>query len=204
MLQAVRAGASSMGVQKFGAAQAPRRVEDLRLLRGRGQYVDDLLPAGTLHGVVVRSPYAAARILGIDKGAALAVRGVRAVLTGADLQSDGLGSIGCTLPMKNTDGSPRHDPPRFALALNQVRHVGDPVAFVVAATVEAARDGAEAATVDYDPLPSITDPEAAIAPGAASVWPDAAANTCFEWGLGDQAATDTLFARAAHVTRLKV
>jgi len=193
-----------MGVQKFGAAQAPRRVEDVRLLRGRGQYVDDLSPAGTLHGVVVRSPYAAARILGIDKGAALAVRGVRAVLTGADLQSDGLGSIGCSLPMKNNNGSPRHDPPRFALALNQVRHVGDPVAFVVGATLEAARDGAEAATVDYDPLPSITDPEAAIAPGAASVWPDAIANTCFEWGLGDQAATDALFARAAHITRLKV
>ena len=193
-----------MGVQKFGAAQAPRRVEDLRLLQGRGQYVDDLTPEGVLHGTVVRSPYAAARILGIDKGAALAVRGVRTVLTGADLQSDGLGSIGCTLPMKNTDGSPRHDPPRFALAVDQVRHVGDPVAFVVGATVEAARDGAEAATVDYDPLPSATDPEAAIAPGAALVWPDAPANTCFEWGLGDAAATDASFARAAHVTRLKV
>ena len=193
-----------MGVQKFGAAQAPRRVEDVRLLLGRGQYVDDLSPEGVLHGVVVRSPYAAARILGIDKGAALAVRGVRAVLTGADLQYDGLGSIGCTLPMKNTDGSPRHDPPRFALAVGEVRHVGDPVAFVVGATIEAARDGAEAATVDYDPLASVTDPEAAVAPGAALVWPDAAENTCFEWGLGDAAATAALFARAAHVARLKV
>ena len=193
-----------MGVQKFGAAQAPRRVEDVRLLLGRGQYVDDVSPQGVLHGAVVRSPYAAARILGIDKGAALAVRGVRAVLTGADLQSDGLGSFGCSLPMRNKDGSPRHDPPRFALAVGQVRHVGDPVAFVVGATPEAARDGAEAATVDYDPLPSVTDPEAAILPGAASVWPDAAANTCFDWGLGDAAATDALFAQAAHITRLKV
>jgi carbon-monoxide dehydrogenase large subunit len=197
-------GTNGMGVQKFGAAQAPRRVEDVRLLLGRGQYVDDVSPQGVLHGAVVRSPYAAARILGIDKGAALAVRGVRAVLTGADLQSDGLGSFGCSLPMRNKDGSPRHDPPRFALAVGQVRHVGDPVAFVVGATPEAARDGAEAATVDYDPLPSVTDPEAAILPGAASVWPDAAANTCFDWGLGDAAATDALFAQAAHITRLKV
>ncbi|MEJ0048577.1 MAG: xanthine dehydrogenase family protein [Rhodospirillales bacterium] len=132
------------------------------------------------------------------------MRGVRAVLTGADLLSDGLGSIGCSQALKNKNGSNRHDPPRYALAVGQVRHVGDPVAFVVAATLQAARNGAEAATVEYDPLASVTDPVAAIAAGAPAVWPDAVANTCFEWGLGDEVATEAAFARAAHATRLKV
>jgi aerobic carbon-monoxide dehydrogenase large subunit len=193
-----------MQPQKFGLAQPVRRVEDQRLLLGQGRYVDDFNPPGLLHGAVVRSPYAAARILSIDKGAALAVRGVRAVFTGAELQAEGLGSFGCNLPMKNSDGTQRHDPPRYPLAVGQVRHVGDPVVFIVAATAEAARDGAEAALVEYDPLPSITDPEAALADGAPLVWPDAPHNQCFDWGLGNAAATDAQFAQAAHVTRIKL
>jgi carbon-monoxide dehydrogenase large subunit len=190
-----------MHVEKFGVAQPVRRVEDPRLLRGQGRYVDDFNPAGVLHGVVVRSPYAAATLGAIDADAARAMPGVRAVYTGADL---GPASIGCVLPMKNRDGSPRHDPPRPVLAIGAVRHVGDPVAFVVAETVAAARDAAEAVLVEYDPLPAIVDLAAARDAGAPLVWADAPRNQCFDWAIGDAAATDALFAQAAHVTSLSV
>jgi carbon-monoxide dehydrogenase large subunit len=190
-----------MHVEKFGVAQPVRRVEDPRLLRGQGRYVDDFNPAGVLHGVVVRSPYAAATLGAIDADAARAMPGVRAVYTGADL---GPASIGCVLPMKNRDGSPRHDPPRPVLAIGAVRHVGDPVAFVVAETAAAARDAAEAVLVEYDPLPAIVDLAAARDAGAPLVWADAPRNQCFDWAIGDAAATDALFAQAAHVTSLSV
>ncbi len=189
---------------QFGLAQPVRRVEDPRLLTGAGRYTDDVHLPGETHGVVLRSPYAAARLLRIDTAAALAVPGVLAVYTGADLRADGIGDLPCTIPLNNRDGSSRADTPRPALAVGQVRHVGDPVAFVVAETVQAARDGAEAVTVDYDALLSVTDLGAAMDPDQPAVWDHAARNICFDWETGEQAATDDLFAQAAHVTRLTV
>lgn len=193
-----------MSVTKFGIAQPVRRVEDPRLLQGRGRYVDDFAPEGVLHAVVLRSPYAAARITRVDAAEARAMPGVHAVYTGADIVAAGLGGIGCALPMSNKDGSPRHDPPRPVLVADAVRHVGDPVALIVADTLEAARDAAEAVLVDYDSLAAVADPEAALADGAPLVWHDAARNTCFDWTTGNAAATDAAFAEAAHVTKLKV
>ncbi len=189
---------------KFGLAQSIRRVEDPRLLLGRGRYTDDILLPGMLHGIVLRSPHAAAKINRIDTKAAASVEGVKAIYTGADFRADGIGPMPCAAPVQNRDGSNMVDPPHPALVEDAVRYVGDPVAFVVADTPAAARDAAELITVDYDVQPSITDLAAAMESGAPLVWPEAANNIVFDWGLGDKAATDALFASAAHVTRLTV
>jgi carbon-monoxide dehydrogenase large subunit len=189
---------------QFGVAQPVRRVEDPRLLKGAGAYTDDITPAGTLYGVVLRSPHAAATITSIDTSAAKATPGVKAVFTAADLKADGLAGLPCAVVLDNRDGTKQFTPPRPTLADGAVHHVGDPVAFIVADTPRAARDGAEAVMVDYDMLPSITDLAAALDKDAPLVWPEAGSNMCFDWEIGDKAATDAEFAKAAHVTRLTV
>ncbi|HEY8614299.1 MAG TPA: molybdopterin cofactor-binding domain-containing protein, partial [Roseomonas sp.] len=193
---------------KFGLSQPLRRVEDPRLLKGGGRYTDDLVPhgvaAGAAIGHILRSPHAHARILSIDTETAKAIPGVLAILTAADWKSEGLGEIACAIPMKNRDGTPRGDTPRPALADGFVRHVGDPVAFIVAETHGAARDAAEAIEVDYETLPSVTDLATATDPGQPLVWPAIAKNIVFDWETGDAAETDRLFAQAAHVTRLTI
>ncbi len=189
---------------KFGLAQPVRRVEDPRLLKGSGRYTDDIVLPRMAFSTVVRSPHASARITSTDVEAARAVPGVLAVYSAADLDADGIGDLPCAIPLKNRDGSPRKDPPHAVLARGAVHHVGDPVAFVVAETAEAARDGAEAVMVEYDVLPAVCDQEAATREGAALVWPDAPGNVAFDWEIGDRAACDALFARAAHVTHLDV
>ncbi|MBV9735087.1 MAG: xanthine dehydrogenase family protein molybdopterin-binding subunit [Acidisphaera sp.] len=194
----------STSATKFGLAQPVRRVEDPRLLRGAGRYTDDFHPPGTLHAAILRSPHAAAKIRSIDAASAKTVSGVVAVYTGADLQADNIGGLPCAIPLNNRDGTPRSDPPHPVLAIDAVRHVGDPVALVVGETAQAARDGAEAMLVDYDILPSVTDLAAATQRGQPLVWPDAPNNTCFDWEVGDKARVDALFAGAAHVTKLRV
>ncbi len=189
---------------KFGLAQPVRRVEDPRLLLGQGRYTDDIQLPGMLYGVVLRSPHAAAAITSIDTAAAAALPGVRAIYTGADLAADGIGPLPCAVPLTNRDGSAMAAPPHPALAEGRVRHVGDPVAFIVADSVKAARDAAEAVVVEYDIGAAITDTAGALAPGAPLVWPDVANNRVFDWEIGDKAATDALFAKAAHVTSLTV
>ena len=189
---------------KFGLAQPVRRVEDPRLLKGAGQYTDDISLPGMLWSAVLRSPHASARLGAIDTAAALAVPGVVAVYTAADLEAEGLGGLPCAIPLKNRDGSPRFDPPHPVLAHGAVRHVGDPVAFIVAETQKAARDGAEAIEVDYDVLPSVTDLAATTDAGQPAVWPEAKNNTCFDWETGDKERVEELFLNAAHVTRLTV
>jgi carbon-monoxide dehydrogenase large subunit len=189
---------------KFGIAQSIARVEDPRLLKGGGRYTDDIVLPGMLHGIVLRSPHAAARLGGIDTKAAASVPGVRAIYTAADLKADGVGPLPCAAPVQNRDGSDMANPPHLALADGAVRHIGDPVAFIVAETAAAARDAAELVNVDYTVQPAIIDLAKATEPGAPLVWPEAKNNVAFDWGIGDQAATDALFASAAHVTRLTV
>ncbi|MES2710579.1 MAG: xanthine dehydrogenase family protein molybdopterin-binding subunit [Pseudomonadota bacterium] len=189
---------------KFGLSQPVRRVEDPRLLQGHGLYTDDIGTAGAAHGMVLRSPHAHARITSLDTTEAKSMPGVLAVITGADMVAAGLGEVPCVIPLKNSDGSPRSDTPRLALATDMVRHVGDPVAFIVAETEQAARDAAEAVMVDYEILPSATDLATAHEPGAPKVWPDISSNICFDWDAGDKAKADALFDQAAHVTRLTV
>ena len=189
---------------KFGIAQPVRRVEDPRLLKGAGRYTDDITLPRMAWSTVVRSPHAAARIVSIDLEAARATPGVLAVYGSAELQADGIGDQPCAIPLKNRDGTPRQDPPHPVLARDFVRHVGDPVAFVVAETQEAARDGAEAVLVEYDMLPAVCDQKAATAEGAPLVWPEAAGNIAFDWEIGDRERTEQLVAGAAHVTTLEV
>jgi len=189
---------------KFGLSQSLRRIEDPRLLKGGGRYTDDIAAAKAAVGYVLRSPHAAAKITGIDTKPALAVPGVLAVLTAADWEAEGLGEIPCVIALKNSDGSDRAATPRGALARDQVRHVGDPVAFVVAETAQAARDGAEAIVVDYDLLPSATDLATAHEAGAPLVWDGIASNVAFDWETGDKAKAEALVQQAAHVTRLTV
>ncbi len=189
---------------KFGLAQSVRRVEDPRLLIGNGRYTDDIVLPGMLHGIVLRSPHAAAKIMRIDTAAAASLPGVKAIYTAADLTADGIAPMPCAAPVQNRDGSDMANPPHPALVGDAVRFAGDAVAFVVAETAAAARDAAELIAVDYQVEPAIIDLAAAIEPGAALVWPDVAKNIVFDWGLGDEAATEALFAKAAHVTRLTV
>lgn len=190
--------------QKFGLAQPVRRVEDPRLLVGSGRYTDDIVLPGMLFGVVLRSPHAAARITGMDTKAASAMPGVAAVYTSADLNADKIGGLPCAAPVINRDGTDQALPPHPVLADGTVRHAGDPVAFVVAASAKQARDAAEAIEVDYDILPSHADLATAMDKGATLVWPDVPDNIAFDWEIGDKAATEAEFARAAHVTRLTV
>ena len=194
----------TLRMAKFGLSQSVRRIEDPRLLEGRGRYTDDISLPGEAHAAILRSPHAHARIERIDTEAARALPGVMAVFTAEDLRAEGLGEIPCTIPLKNRDGSPRAETPHTALAESHVRHVGDPIAFVVAETAQAARDGAEAVEVEYDVLPAVTDLAAATRDGQPLVWDGAANNVCFDWETGDKAKADALFAQAAHVTRLTV
>ncbi|WP_207478239.1 xanthine dehydrogenase family protein molybdopterin-binding subunit [Arenibaculum pallidiluteum] len=182
---------------KFGFGQAVPRTEDARLLKGGGRYTDDVGIPGQVHAYVLRSPHAHARISGVDVEAARSAPGVLGVYTGADLEADGIGHLANLVPLRQTDGSLLVTPPRPALALGRVRHVGDPVAFVVAETYDQARDAAELIAVDYDELPAVVDPADALAAGAAQVWDQAPGNLCFTWEKGDAVGVDAGFARAA-------
>ena len=189
---------------KFGLSQSVRRVEDPRLLLGAGRYTDDIALEGQAHGYVLRSPHAHARLASVDATAARAMPGVLAVLTGADLLAMGVGELPCAIPMKNIDGTDRANTLHMPLATDAVRHVGDPVAFIIAETQGQARDAAEAVEVDYEVLPSVTDLAVAGEAGQPQIWPGASNNTLFDWEVGDKAKTEALFAQAAHVTRLTV
>ncbi|WP_431268314.1 hypothetical protein [Dankookia sp. P2] len=172
----------------------------LRFLTGEGRYLADLVPAGALHGVVLRSPHAHARIVAVDAAAARAMPGVALVLTGTDLAAEGIGSLPC--PAVVATIGPLVVPHRPALAHQAVKHVGEPVALVVAATRAAARDAAEAILVEYDPLPAVVDSRAALAPGAPQIWPEAPGNRAFRFERGDRAAMQAGFAAAARIVEL--
>jgi carbon-monoxide dehydrogenase large subunit len=190
---------------RFAVGQAVSRVEDAALVQGAGRYADDVPLAQAAHAYILRSPHAHARIESLDTAAAERAPGVLAVLTGRDAQADGLGDIPCLIPVTNTDGTARADTPRPILAVDVVRHVGDPVAVVVAETLAQAKDAAEQVTIAYSPLPAIADTRRAVEPGAPQVWPHVAGNLAFDIGAGEsRAAVDEAFARAAHVTRLEL
>ena len=189
---------------KFASGQPVTRLEDQALLEGRGRYADDVRADRAAHMAVLRSPHAHARLPGIDTGAASRAPGVLTVLTGRDVASDGLGDIPCLMPLQNVDGSSRADTPRPLLALDRVRHVGDPVAIVVAESLALARDAAELIEVEYEPLAAVVDAQAATGPAAPRIWDHVSGNLCFDWEQGDRRATDRAFAAAAHVSRVRV
>ena len=189
-------------MSKFGLSQPVRRVEDKRFITGQGRYTDDINLPGQAYGYLLRSPHAHARILGIDTSTARNAPGVLGVYTVGDLRAANVGDLPCTIPLKNRDGSKRADPPRPALADGMVRHVGDPVAFVVAESLDQARDAAELIGVDYEPLPAAPDMATALEPGQPQIWPEAPNNRVFDWEVGNKAKADELFAAAARVVTL--
>lgn len=178
------------------------RKEDVRFLTGAGQYTDDITLPRQTWGHFLRSPYAHARIKAISLDAARKSPGVLAVYTGADLP-DSVGGLPCGWLITGTDGQPMKEPKHPLLAQGKVRHVGDPVAVVVAETAMQAKDAAERIEVDYEPLPAVADVRDALAKGAPAVHDDAPGNVCYVWALGDKAAVDAGFAKAAHVTTLE-
>ncbi len=176
------------------------RKEDQRFVTGRGRYTDDINQHGQAYAVFVRSPHPHARINGIDKAAAEAMPGVLAVLTGEDVAADKLGNLICGWLVKSKDGSPMKMGPHPLLAQGKARYVGDRVAVVVAETLAQAKDAAEAVAVDYTELPSVAS--VGDAHRGPLVHDEVADNLIYDWELGDKAAVDAAFAKAAHVTRI--
>ncbi|MEO0681363.1 MAG: xanthine dehydrogenase family protein molybdopterin-binding subunit [Pseudomonadota bacterium] len=186
-----------------GIGAATKRREDIRFLTGKGRYTDDINVAGQSYAYILRSNTAHATINSIDVSAAAAAAGVLAVMTSADLE--GVGGLPCGWQIHSRDGSPMAEPPHPVLAAGKVRHVGDPIAMVVAETYEQARDAAEKIEVDLGALPAAVDMAAAIADGAAQLHDEAASNLCYDWTFGTpQEETDAAFAGAHHVTTLEL
>ena len=181
---------------EFAIGQPVSRLEDPRLLKGLGRYVDDLDLPGQAYAYILRSPHAHARIRAIDADVAAAMTGVLGVLTGADCAADGLGHLPCDQRRFRRDGSDMYRPPRPVLVGDRVRVVGDYVALVVAETAASARDAAEAIAVDYQPLPAVVSPADAAEPGAPLLWDGCPGNECFFHEDGDEAAVEAAFAAA--------
>jgi carbon-monoxide dehydrogenase large subunit len=189
---------------KFALGQAVPRTEDPRLLTGRGRYTDDFVLPRLAHAYVLRSPHAHARIRSLDIRAAQQMPGVLAVLTGEDWASEQFGAPRPVIPRQRRDGSAMFVPLRPALAKDRAMLVGDPVAFVVAESVDLAKDAAERIAVEYEPLPAVTATEQALSPDAPKLWAECRDNECFFFTLGDKRAVEASFARAHHVSRLKL
>jgi len=189
-----------MGFEGIGASV--RRKEDHRFLSGRGNYTDDINRPGQLYAIIRRSDRPHARLLSVDTAAAKAAPGVTAVYTGADLDADGIGGVPCGWQIHNKDGSPMAEPKHPVLATGKVRHVGDPVAVVIADTREQAKNAAELLDIAYEDLQGFATMKEAIAPGAPLVHDDAPGNVCYDWHIGDKDAVEQAFARATHRVKL--
>jgi carbon-monoxide dehydrogenase large subunit len=188
-----------VSAMKFGFGKSLTRKEDDALLRGVGTYVADVSPEKTLHAVVLRSPHAHARFTIADLARVRAMKGVRLVLTAADITELG------PLPTPGVPPDVAIKVPHYPiLAKDTVRHVGDAIAFVVGDTLDAAKDGAEAITVDWQPLPHVIGAIAALKAGAPQVWSDQPGNLAFETSVGDAAATKQAFAQAAKTVSLTI
>ena len=183
-----------------GIGASVRRKEDLRFVQGAGKYTDDMNLVGQVHAYILRSPHAHAAVRSIDTSAARANGGVVAVFTSEDMAE--VGGIPCGWQVHSKDGSAMAEPKHPVLAEGKVRHVGDPVAVVLAESRTQARDAAESIIVDYDVLDAVVDMQAAVTDGATSVHDDVGTNVCYDWGLGDKDAVDEAFSNAHHVSRL--
>ena len=195
--------AATTGMERAGIGHSVPRSEDLRLITGRGRYVDDIAAARETWMAVVRSPHAAARILSVDTAEAAAHPGVLAVLTGAELIADGVGTLHTMVQRHKRDGSPMERPPYHPLAVEQVRFAGEGVAVVVAETRAAATDAADLVMVEYEEIDAVGNADAAVQEGAPAVWPGLADdNVSFVFAVGDAERVEAAFAAADHVTTL--
>src|SRR5580693_9469967 len=190
--------------ERFAIGQPVPRSEDPVLLRGAGHYSDDVSLPGQAYAVMVRSQHAHGLIHSIETEAARAMPGVLAVYTAADLAAGGIGPLEPRQVMKNRDGTPMLTPTRYPLATDKVRYVGEAVAAVIAESVAAAKDAAEAVTVDIEPLSAVTAPGLAAAPGAPQLYDDVPGNVGLDFHYGDSDKVAAAFAGAAHVARLEL
>lgn len=191
-------------MEKFGIGQAVTRVEDQRLTRGEGQYIEDVNLEGQTWAAFVRSPHANALITEIDIEAAKDMPGVLGIFTGDDLEAAGIGHVPCGADAPNIDGSPCVKPPRPALAIGQVRHVGDAVVLVVAETKGAAIDAAENVWIDYEILDAVVDTGMALNKDAVQIWDSAPHNRSFHWQDGDPEATQQAMESADKIVELEL
>src|SRR5437660_10831968 len=192
-------------MNRNGIGQAVRRVEDQRFLTGRSRYVDDIQLPHMLHGAVVMSPHAHARIKGIDASAAQAMPGVHLVLTGADAKREGIGASPPRFRPEDMGGPKGYRTFRPRLEPAKARYVGDRIAFVVADTPELARIAAERVEVDYEPLPAAVNVQDAAKEGAPKVWDDnPMGNLAFPLMMGNKDATDAAFAKAKHTVSVRL
>ncbi|MDF1722326.1 MAG: xanthine dehydrogenase family protein molybdopterin-binding subunit [Minwuia sp.] len=189
---------------KFGVGSRALRTEDQDLLRGLGSYTDDAEVTGALRGFVFRSAAAHGTITSLNVDAARQSPGVVEILTRDELAADKVGNLLCLTGIKNEDGSDHPRPPRTILATEKVRHVGEPVAFIVAETLAQARDAADLIELEIDDLPVATDTFEAAQPGANPVWDDIPDNVVFRYGKGDRSAVDAAFDTADRVTSIRV
>src|SRR5437868_2948383 len=188
----------TMAPIKFGVGQSVLRKEDDALIRGHGRYTDDHAPQASMHALVLRSPHAHAKFT-IDAGRARGLPGVATILTAEDVKD--LGDLPCLF---NLEVDPFTGPPYPILAQGEARHVGDAVAFVVADTVDHARDAVEAIEVDWKPLPAAIGAANAVKKGAPQVWPDHAGNVLFDVSIGDKKAAEAAFAKAHAVAEVSI
>ncbi|MFN6978981.1 MAG: xanthine dehydrogenase family protein molybdopterin-binding subunit, partial [Gemmobacter sp.] len=187
-----------------GIGASTKRREDVRFLTGRGRYTDDINLRGQAHACFLRSQVAHGTIRRIDSTQAAGMPGVLRVFTAADFA--GVGGLPCGWCVTDRFGKPMQEPKHPVLADGKVRHVGDPIAVVVAETHEQARDACEAIVVDIDELPAVVDMKSALALGATKVHDDLTSNLCYDWGFVEEnkAAVDEAFAKAHHVTTLEL
>jgi carbon-monoxide dehydrogenase large subunit len=185
-----------------GIGASVKRFEDARFITGRGQYTDDIQQPGQVYAVFLRSPYARARIASVDANAAKDVDGVLAVLTGRDMAADGIGDLPCGWLVKSKDGTDMKQPPHPPLAAEFVNYVGEPYGIVIATTLTAAHEGADAVMTDFEELEAVVS--LADATRSTQIHANVPANRSYTWELGDKAATDAAFANAAHVTKLDI
>jgi len=194
----------ALAFSKFAIGQPVPRNEDPTLLRGQGRYTDDVNLPGQAYAVIVRSGYAHGVINAIDIEDALSMPGVLGIYTGPDLTAAGIKPMPLGQVIPTRDGSPMHRPPCPALTSDKVRYVGDPVAIVVAETAAAAKDAAESVLLDINPLPAVTQPSAAAAPGAPQLHDGVPGNVSAEFHYGDADKVAAAFADAAYITRLDI
>ncbi|MGC1260730.1 MAG: xanthine dehydrogenase family protein molybdopterin-binding subunit, partial [Jannaschia helgolandensis] len=187
-----------------GIGASPKRREDVRFLTGKGRYTDDINVAGQTHVVFLRSDVAHGTIKSIDTAAAEAMDGVVRIFTSKDFE--GVGGIPCGWQITSRDGNVMQEPKHPVLAEGKVRHVGDPIAAVVAETESQARDAMEAIVVEIDELPAVIDMKKAVAEGATKVHDELDSNLCYDWGFVEENrdAVEQAMKDAAHVTTLEL
>jgi len=189
-------------MRELGIGQSLPRSEDARLVQGHGRYTDDFSFVNQAYLYVMRSPHASARIRSIDIERAKVFPGVLAVLIGDDVLADGLGTFPCRVKRHTPDGKPNFVPPYYALAIGQVRHVGEAVVAIVADSYAIAKDAGEVVDIDYEALPNVTATADAAKPGKPAVWNEVPDNICFIYTAGNKDKTDAAFARAHRITKI--